>query len=185
MDSMIRVKIENRKRPLHLACQTAVLIFALACACRADRKTMMGDNLGRPPKDWWQAMRDYHGHVGPWNVLGYRIGRRALQEFGEQWGAHTLDITCHTPLRTPYTCMADGLVVGTGNTIGRLDIRLAEVADRAAIRVAIRRIADGKTLVFAPHDTFLAKIEKVTPDTLDALAHECAALPDELLFTIQ
>jgi formylmethanofuran dehydrogenase subunit E len=146
---------------------------------------MNADNQGRPPKDWWQAIRDYHGHVGPWNVLGYRIGQRALKEFDTRWGDHSLKITCHTPLRTPYTCIADGLVVGTGNTIGRLDIRLAEVADRAAIRVTIRRIADGKTLVFLPHHTFLARIEKVKPDTLDPLAHECADLPDEHLFSVQ
>jgi len=145
----------------------------------------MGENLGQPPNDWWQAIRDYHGHVGPWNVLGYRIGRRALEEFGARWGDHSLDITCHTPLRTPYTCIADGLVIGTGNTIGRLDIRLAEAADRADIRVTVRRAADGKTLVFLPHETFLARIEAVQPETLDALARECADLPDERLFVMR
>jgi len=144
----------------------------------------MAENPGRPPDDWWQALRDYHGHVGPWNVLGYRIGQAALRLFGARWGDHTLDITCHTPLRTPFSCIADGLVIGTGNTIGRLDIRLAEVADRSAVGVTIRRIADGKTLVFTPRDTFLAKIEKVKPDTVDALARECADLSDEQLLRI-
>jgi len=172
-------------RLLYYDCFVGVIALGFACAHHVDKGGRnMTANLGQPPRDWWQAMQDYHGHVGPWNVLGYRIGQRALKEFGEHWGAHTLDITCHTPLRTPYSCMADGLVIGTGNTIGRLDIRLAEVADRSAIRVTIRRIADRKTLLFTPHDTFLAKIEKVTPETLDSLARECADLPDEQLFVV-
>ena len=27
---------------------------------------------------------DYHGHLGPWAVIGYRVGERALRESGLQ-----------------------------------------------------------------------------------------------------
>jgi hypothetical protein len=31
-------------------------------------------NQGQPPEDWWAEIKRTHGHVGPWNVLGWRIG---------------------------------------------------------------------------------------------------------------
>jgi len=174
------------RRKILVSLLAAISAFAsLDCSYRFHRRNgTMSYNLGREPSDWWQAIRDYHGHVGPWNVLGYRIGKRALKEFGERWGSHALDITCYVPLRTPFTCMADGLTLGTGNTLGRLDIRLAEAPDVASIRVAVRRKTGDETLIFTPRRDFLDKIAKVTDKTLDALAHECADLPDEQLFAI-
>ena len=91
---------------------------------------------GQEPEDWWGAIKQMHGHVGPWNVLGWRIGQAALHELDVKWGRHDLDIICYIPMETPYSCMADGLVIGTGNCIGRLDIRLAEVMSIDLIHVA-------------------------------------------------
>ena len=35
-------------------------------------------------------------------------------------------MVCYVPPRTPFTCLLDGLAVGTGNSQGRLDLRLAD-----------------------------------------------------------
>jgi len=79
-------------------------------------------NRGQAPEDWWGEIKRIHGHVGPWNVLGWRIGKAALRESDTKWGWHELDIICYVPIKTPYSCMADGLVIGTGNSIGRLEM---------------------------------------------------------------
>jgi hypothetical protein len=96
-------------------------------------------NTGRAPADWWAEIKRQHGHVGPWNVLGWRIGQAALRESKSEWGRHELEVVCYVPLQTPFTCMVDGLAVGTGNSIGRLDLRLAEVFSSAEAFVAVRR----------------------------------------------
>ena len=39
---------------------------------------------------------DYHGHLGPWAVIGYRVGERALRESGLQRSSK--DLSDRSPL---------------------------------------------------------------------------------------
>jgi formylmethanofuran dehydrogenase subunit E len=127
-----------------------------------------------------------HGHVGPWNVLGWRIGQSALREFETKWGGHELDIVCYVPMRTPYTCMADGLVMGTGNCLGRLDIRLAEVMSMELVNVAVcRKDGTGPVLVFRPRLEYLRHIQKPKAEELEELSRECSRMKEEELFRIE
>ena len=143
-------------------------------------------NKAREPQDWWGEIERMHGHVGPWNVLGWRIGQAALREFGATWGGHELDLVCHVPLETPFSCLADGLVVGTGNTIGRLDLRLAEVMSVSSIQVSVRRKDGvGGVLIFKPSTDYLATIRGRQLSELEALSRECGRLPEEKLFVME
>jgi formylmethanofuran dehydrogenase subunit E len=127
-----------------------------------------------------------HGHVGPWNVLGWRIGQAALREFDTKWGWHELDIICYVPIKTPYSCMADGVVIGSGNTIGRLDLRLAEVVSLEFINVCVQR-KDGKgpVLIFRPRLSYLRQIDAPKPEELEKLSRECSTLKESDVFEIQ
>jgi formylmethanofuran dehydrogenase subunit E len=143
-------------------------------------------NRGRPPEDWWAACEQMHGHVGPWNVLGWRIGQAALREFETEWGRHELDIVCHLPLSTPYSCLADGVVIGTGNSLGRLDIRLAETLTPKQISVSVRR-KDGtsEVLIFHPDPEYLQTITDRPVEKLEALSRECRDMDEADLFRIE
>ena len=134
-------------------------------------------NAAQEPTNWWNEIRQAHGHVGPWNVLGWRMGKAALRELGAMWGRHELDVVCHVPLKTPYSCVADGLVVGTGNSIGRLDIRLAEAPTMSDIHVSVRRKdGTGPVLLFKPDLKYLGRIRHQPDQELEALSHECGRL---------
>lgn len=142
-------------------------------------------NAGQPPKDWWAEIRRQHGHVGPWNIVGWRIGQAALREFDFRWGRHELEIVCYVPLQTPFTCLADGLAVGTGNSIGRLDLRLAEVFTAGEIFVAVRRKDHkGAVLEFRPDPQFLKTITNRPVQELERLSHECAELEEAKVFRV-
>ncbi len=153
------------------------------------KDTLGGDNpwnQGRAPEDWWGQIEQMHGHVGPWNVLGWRIGQTALRQFDVKWGRHDLDIVCYIPMATPYSCIADGLVVGTGNCIGRLDIRLAEVMSLELVHVAVRRKdGSGSGLIFRPNTEYLRHIRKRQVHELEELAHRCFDMKEEDLFKIE
>ena len=143
-------------------------------------------NQGQPPEDWWGEIKRTHGHVGPWNVLGWRIGQAALRQFDVKWGRHDLDIICYIPMETPYSCMADGLVIGTGNCIGRLDIRLAEVMSIDLIHVAVRRKdGSGPVLIFRPDSKYLRRIEKRRVHELERLSRQCIKMKETDLFRIE
>lgn len=143
-------------------------------------------NRGQAPEDWWGEIKRMHGHVGPWNVLGWRIGKAALREFGTKWGWHELDIICYVPIKTPYSCMADGMVVGTGNSIGRLDLRLAEVVSLEFIHVCIqRKDGRGPVLIIRPQRAYLRHIDAPKPEELEKLSRECSSIEESDLFEIQ
>jgi formylmethanofuran dehydrogenase subunit E len=143
-------------------------------------------NAAQEPTNWWNEIKQAHGHVGPWNVFGWRMGKAALRELNATWGQHELDVICYVPLKTPYSCLADGLVVGTGNSIGRLDIRLGEVMTLADIHVNVRhKDGTGPVLLLKPKVEYLEKIRSQPDEQLEALAHECGQLPEEKLFAIE
>ena len=143
-------------------------------------------NAAQEPTNWWNEIKQAHGHVGPWNVLGWRMGKAALRELNAAWGQHELDVICFVPLKTPYSCLADGLVVGTGNSLGRLDIRLGEVMTMADIHVSVRRKdGTGPVLLLKPKVEYLEKIRSQPDDQLESLARECGRLPEEKLFMIE
>jgi len=141
---------------------------------------------GQEAEDWWGEIKRMHGHVGPWNVLGWRIGKAALREFDTKWGRHELDIICYVPLKTPYSCMADGLIIGSGNAMGWLDIRLAEVMSMDFIHVCIRR-KDGTSpvLMIRPRHAYLGHIDAPKPEELEKLSRECSNMQESDLFGIQ
>ena len=142
-------------------------------------------NMGKAPADWYGEIQRYHGHVGPWNVLGWRIGQAALRETKSDWGKHELEVVCYVPLQTPFTCLMDGLSVGTGNSQGWLDLRMAEVLTWEQSFVAVRR-KDGKggVLEFWPHDFYLASIMNQPVEKLEVLCQECAKMPEDRLFAV-
>ena len=143
-------------------------------------------NRGQAPEDWWGEIKRMHGHVGPWNVLGWRIGQTALRELDTKWGLHELDIICYVPIKTPYSCMADGLVIGTGNTIGRLDLRLAEVVSLDLIQVCIhRKDGTGPILIFKPRRAYLQNIDAPKPEELEKLSRECSTMKESDICEIQ
>jgi len=143
-------------------------------------------NTARPPEDWWEEIRRQHGHVGPWNVLGWRIGQAALRELKSEWGRHELELVCYVPPETPFTCLVDGLSVGTGNSLGRLDLRLAEVLIARESFVAVRRKdRQGDVLEVRPEPAYLKSIAGRPVEELERLSRECSRMPEEKLFTIR
>jgi formylmethanofuran dehydrogenase subunit E len=138
------------------------------------------------PSDWYGEIQRYHGHVGPWNVLGWRIGQAALREFKSEWGAHELELVCYVPPTTPFTCLVDGVSVGTGNSQGRLDLRMAEVLTWQQSFVAVRR-KDGKDGVreFRPHAEYLKSIMGQPVEKLEGLCKQCSHMPEKELFSVR
>ena len=88
--------------------------------------------------------------------------KAALREFDTKWGLHELDIICYVPVKTLYSRVADGLVIGTGNTLGRLDLRLAEVMSLDLIHVCMRRKDSEGSILTLPSQAFIPQADRRT-----------------------
>ncbi|MBN2491250.1 MAG: nucleoside hydrolase [Planctomycetes bacterium] len=90
-------------------------------------------------------LRAFHGHLGPYVVLGYRMGRLALERTGSS-GHFDISAHVHCPDRPPPSCFVDGIQLGAGCTLGKRNLRVTfadgpiavEFTARSGRRVTIR-----------------------------------------------
>jgi formylmethanofuran dehydrogenase subunit E len=75
-------------------------------------------------------LRTFHGHLGPYVVLGYRMGRIALEEL-DSTGHFDLSVTVHSELSPPRSCLIDGIQLGSGCTLGKRNIEVRETTGPA------------------------------------------------------
>lgn len=124
-------------------------------------------------------MRDFHGHLGPWAMLGYRAGLRAINELGAptHFG---ISATVHCPPQPPPSCFADGVQFSTGCTLGKRNIELVP-ADEVSLTLTVSE--GGATITIRPREEVIAEFAR----WLDELGDEAASLrvlemSDEELF---
>jgi len=70
-----------------------------------------------------EFLKAFHGHLGPYVVLGYRMGRLALEESGSQ-GHFDISAKVYTNLTPPPSCLIDGVQLGSGCTLGKRNIEV-------------------------------------------------------------
>lgn len=70
-------------------------------------------------------LKTFHGHLGPYVVLGYRMGKLALRVL-ESEGHFGISTEVHSYLKPPKSCLIDGLQLGSGCTLGKANITVHE-----------------------------------------------------------
>jgi len=101
-------------------------------------------------REWSQDLLDraveFHGHGGPFMVVGLRMGLAALRRLDAKgW----FDLRCRVSLRwkPPDSCVIDGIQSSTGCTMGKHNIEVGEGDGIAAeftsadmhLRITLRR----------------------------------------------
>jgi formylmethanofuran dehydrogenase subunit E len=67
------------------------------------------------------ALKKFHGHLGPFAVLGYRMGQLARRRFTQRIYARV-----HSGTERPLSCLADGVQMSSCCTLGKNNITLLE-----------------------------------------------------------
>lgn len=111
----------------------------------------------------------FHGHLGPYLVLGILAGETALgnlkckKYFGLQakvWGAE----------KKPKSCLIDGLQLSTGATYGKGNI---EKFNGSKIKIEFHRIINRKKITLEFKDGLIQKLNKAkTHNDAETLAKE-------------
>lgn len=128
-------------------------------------------------------LREFHGHIGPYVIIGYRMGKRAERDLALK-GHFDLRITVECSGAPPESCPVDGLQVSTGATCGKRNIVI--VGDRE-LAVTIQEQPAGRLLRFALTGKAKTAIKGMPSGraAVEPTALELAQWPDEDLFTIR
>lgn len=121
----------------------------------------------------------FHGHLGPFIVLGYRMGRYALQRLGDNPFAIRASVYCSGT--TPQSCLADGVQLGSGCTLGKGNIEIVK-----SDTVYSEFSSDGEKIRLKPLP--FRQIPQDTPEyelEIERYAAELYTLPDDQLFSVE
>jgi len=82
--------------------------------------------------DELQKAKDFHSHLGPYLVVGLKMGRSVVHRLGDEPFSMTIEV--FTGPLPPLSCVVDGLQLATPCTVGNGQVRIRE-GGRVAIRV--------------------------------------------------
>jgi formylmethanofuran dehydrogenase subunit E len=72
-------------------------------------------------------IKEFHGHLGPYAVIGYRMGLIAKEKLkGCPFSLNAIVFTKKTP---PMSCVIDGIQISSGCTLGKGNISVNESDD--------------------------------------------------------
>ena len=128
--------------------------------------------------------RKLHGHVGPYLVIGLRMGaaaKKALNLPDEESTFLTAEVS--VPLHPPFSCLLDGIQVSTTCTVGN---RRLHFKNAKTIKAIFSSQKDAKTVKITFTRQFSHQLkQKKKQDKLDeAFAWKLAKLPENQLFDI-
>jgi formylmethanofuran dehydrogenase subunit E len=122
---------------------------------------------------------EFHTHLGPFLVVGLRMGRVVTREFGA--APFSVRITAHTGRIPPYSCLVDGIQVATQCTIGNGGL---DVTDRR--EMAIEAEKDGNLLrVGLNRDVFDSIETECTEENQETFACDIWTMSEAELLTVE
>lgn len=110
-----------------------------------------------------QELERFHGHVGPYVVLGSHMGEHAYREYGipRFFG---LTVTVEGPQAPPPSCLIDGLQWSTGATYGKHNI-VHVPAER--LKVTIKDEGNGQCAVYTLKEKTVELLKQWEADNVD------------------
>ena len=131
------------------------------------------------PRDYSvQDLARFHDHLGPYIVLGYRMGRYALKVLNADPFGLKAQVFCSGV--TPQSCLADGVQIGSGCTLGKGNIEVVR-----SETVCCTFATDEKGIRLTPLP--LKTLDQNDPDyelTIERYAESLYHLPDDELFRV-
>jgi formylmethanofuran dehydrogenase subunit E len=140
----------------------------------------MGEEARRLDSEPLVLIERFHGHVGPYVVLGYRTGRLAIDRLGVT--AFDLMAEVEAGSRPPMSCYVDGVQLGSGCTLGKGNIQMGPGESVEARFTA----DDGRLLNVRTRDEVLDRLRgpKLDAEGLMRVSRDLISMPEEALFSI-
>lgn len=128
----------------------------------------------------------FHGHMGPFLVVGLRAGSIGLRELKAKRESEDLHAAVSIPYVIPYSCILDGIQFSTGCTIGNKRLSFKDSSDfaitledstgRTVILTVLGRAVDELKRELASSDS---------PEKVGRLGHRVASMAEVELFAVE
>ncbi|UCE15726.1 MAG: hypothetical protein JSV12_07635 [Candidatus Bathyarchaeota archaeon] len=130
---------------------------------------------------------DFHGHFGPFLVIGVRMGLIGIRRLEAKKYDGKLRVTAMLEHSVPFSCAIDGIQVTTKCTIGNKKLKLI---DSSGIAAKFELQHKGQVTVMVNPVAFnrlkrRLLSENVPPEKMEKLARMVASMPEEELFIIE
>ncbi|MDD1771463.1 MAG: formylmethanofuran dehydrogenase subunit E family protein [Methanomassiliicoccales archaeon] len=135
----------------------------------------MTEAWSSPLPDELLALKKFHGHLGPYVVIGYRMGTAARERYP---GRIFAIVFCGS--KRPISCIADGVQFSSCCTLGKSNIKVVEDGQSVAI------FTDGVTAVqiVVPADIVESYDRQMTQVDEGTLALSIFEMKEDDLLTI-
>jgi formylmethanofuran dehydrogenase subunit E len=121
---------------------------------------------------------EFHTHLGPFLVVGLRMGRVVTRELGRD--PFTIKIQANTGRVPPYSCLVDGLQMSTPCTVGNGCLSVSDRRD-----MSVEAVKDLVTLTVRLRHEMWQRIEReCTEENQETFAREIWEMPEEDLLTV-
>ena len=130
---------------------------------------------------------EFHGHLGPFLVIGVRMGLIGIRELKAKENDNKLRVTAMLKYHVPFSCVIDGIQVATKCTIGNQKLKLIDSPEIAA-EFELQQI---EKVTVTVNPTTFSRLknrllsENVSQEETQKLASMIASMPEEELFTIE
>lgn len=126
---------------------------------------------------------EFHGHLGPFLIIGLRMGLLAKKKL-EPKELHSLKTIVKTRLETPYSCLIDGIQISSSCTLGKNNISVIDSETFEAIFETETRKIMIKVKEDIINNIISLKLERESPELLK-VAKNIQNLKDSDLFEIE
>lgn len=129
---------------------------------------------------------EFHGHLGPFLVLGLRMGLAGLRELKVRRGERKLQVMAKLLYRIPFSCTVDGLQISTKCTIGNKRLK---IMNYSGIKAKFK-LKKGEEVTVAVNSAFLDMLkrrlasESGPSEEIRELAQFVTYVPEEELFSV-
>jgi len=129
----------------------------------------------------------FHGHLGPFLVIGVRMGLIGLRELKTTRGNPKLQATTIVKHVVPFSCAIDGIQVTTQCTVGNGKLKLKSTQETVCAKFQLNSEKQ-VTVILKP--TKFEELKRTMPKSARSykniqLAREVASSPEKELFTIE
>jgi len=129
---------------------------------------------------------DFHGHLGPFLVIGVRMGTLTKKILNVNAGKNNkLRITARLPLLTPFSCIIDGIQATTQCTIGNQKLKIENSQTKIIVYFELKNSYKALRIHVDPKIIKELKNRYSEGASNEELAQEIAAIPESQLFIIE